>query len=180
MCRETSAIELLRLSRKYRGVAAAVARDLGLSRCHISAVLSGRRSSPRVEAALLEQIRQIDRRDAKGEEKPMSPEESKPAAPALEELSSHAQADTPALIASLLPKTLRFTLDLPLRLHDAATVTVEAFAMRFVAFLNRNASACPYCECHVESLRKPGNSVYCRPCKCRLYRGPLPPAWRKA
>lgn len=45
----------------YRGVYSRVARQLGIDRSYVSRVASGQRRSARVEAALLKEIRRIEK-----------------------------------------------------------------------------------------------------------------------
>ncbi len=48
----------------YRGVQIRVARELGVSRAHVSLVCHGHRRSRRVELALAKAVREIERRAA--------------------------------------------------------------------------------------------------------------------
>lgn len=45
----------------YRGIYSRVARQLGIDRSYVSRVASGERRSPKVEAALLKEIRRIEK-----------------------------------------------------------------------------------------------------------------------
>ncbi|MCU1285796.1 MAG: hypothetical protein JWO13_2146 [Acidobacteriales bacterium] len=45
----------------YRGIYSRVARQLGIDRSYVSRVASGQRRSPEVEAALLKEIKRIEK-----------------------------------------------------------------------------------------------------------------------
>jgi hypothetical protein len=49
---------------KYRGVCSRVAKDLGISRAHVHYVMTGVRSSRRVEQALIQEISRIESENA--------------------------------------------------------------------------------------------------------------------
>lgn len=56
-----SILKLARRAKLYWGIAALVAKTLGVSQPHVSMVIHGKRRSPRVEAALAREVRIIER-----------------------------------------------------------------------------------------------------------------------
>jgi hypothetical protein len=57
-------LHLARMAEKYRGVQIRVAESLGLSRAHVSLVCRGLRTSRRVEEALANAVRRIQKEAA--------------------------------------------------------------------------------------------------------------------
>jgi transcriptional regulator with XRE-family HTH domain len=60
----TDITALARRARIYRNIQVQVARELGVSRSHVSHICSGRRRSRRVEAALAAAVKKIQRQAA--------------------------------------------------------------------------------------------------------------------
>ena len=52
------------------------------------------------------------------------------------------------------------------------------YMIRLFGFETRESEDCPVCGAHVHSLIQIGVCVYARPCRCRLWQGTIPEAWR--
>jgi len=46
------------------------------------------------------------------------------------------------------------------------------------ALHRREVDICFRCGQHIEALVQSGASTYAMPCRCRLWRGPVPPEWQ--
>lgn len=63
---------------------------------------------------------------------------------------------------------------------DAQEMAIEAFISRVTAFQCRETENCPHCGTRVVSMQQIGSCTYAFPCECRLWQGPIPPAWLSA
>ena len=63
------------------------------------------------------------------------------------------------------------------RLQEREAETM-AFLTSLMLFEKRETEDCPHCGARVERLERIGRCVYSRPCRCRLWQGTIPAAWR--